>query len=142
MVPMIDVVFLLLIFFLLSANFRSSEGYVPASLPKYVSGGNLRALGPLLVRIYNEKGGGFIIEAAGESLVVKADAAGVGESVNNTVVGQLDKIIAGLGRLRGDLIKLKPCYGTSWEYVVQVYNALWQGGYNNIVFATVEEKAG
>ena len=34
MVPMIDVVFLLLIYFLLTANFRTSEGFLPAQLPQ------------------------------------------------------------------------------------------------------------
>ena len=55
MVPMIDVVFLLLVFFLLTANFRSKEGFLPAELPRHVVHAEVMELEPLALRLDGKK---------------------------------------------------------------------------------------
>jgi len=136
MVPLIDVVFLLLIFFLLTANFRSKEGFLPADLPRQTVSSEIVELEPLLVYLHSRPDGACEVDIGSSiSFIIPPEHQGG----NFTALGsKLQDIINDQGRRLDDPVKLIPNGQTKWEHVVKAYDALWQINLSNIIFATVE----
>ncbi len=130
MVPMIDVVFLLLIFFLLTANFRSKEGFLPAELPQQNTAETISEIEPLAV-IIQPQGSLCQVRVGSEKLLLSHDQFNL---LSRTVQDVLHKE----GRRLSDPVKLAPTAQTNWDYVVKAYDALWQAGLNNIIFARAD----
>ena len=79
MVSMIDVVLLLLVFFLLTANFRSREGFLPAELPRRITRAELAEIEPLELVIATLGNGQCQVSVAGEGgFVFRSDSDGGG----------------------------------------------------------------
>ena len=136
MVAMIDVVFLLLIFFLLTANFRSKEGFLPADLPRQVSSAAMTEIEPLSVQLNSQPDGSCRI-GIGRDVFLSIRA----EHLNEDYLHLRDRLVAVLKsqqRYDTDPIKLMPTAGTSWDHVVRTYDVLWQLNLNNIVFSMAQ----
>ncbi len=134
MVPMIDVVFLLLIFFLLSANFRSKEGFLPAELPRQIVHGRQMEMEPLLLRVTSQADGGCRIQIGAQAALVIEPQAETFDAVSR----ELQKVLSGQGRRLDDPIKILPTEHTKWDHVVKVYDAIWQINAHHIIFAAVQ----
>lgn len=134
-VPMIDVVFLLLIFFLLTANFRPREGFLPAELPRRVTHVTTMELEPLLLQFSSDSQGNCHIQIGPtDSLLIENTPGGQDFS---PVTKQIRLILAAQHRTLEDPIKLLPDPETSWQHVVRVYDSLWQANLRNIIFTIV-----
>jgi len=136
MVPMIDVVFLLLIYFLLTANFRTQEDFLPAQLPQQAqaAAGSL-VFDPLAI---------YLDSTSDDTCLIQIDSPQGGVSVSlpadadfSTLQKQLETILAAQGRTTQDPIKLIPTGNTKWHHFVKAYGCLWQIGAKNIIFAVV-----
>ena len=128
-------VFLLLVFFLLTANFRPREGFLPAELPRKVTHTAQMELEPLLVHISSDTSGNCHIQiGAVDSLLVANTAAGQDFSA---VTERISLILADQHRTVEDPVKLLPDPETSWQHVVRIYDSLWQANLRNIIFTIV-----
>ncbi len=127
MAPMIDVVFLLLIFFLLTANFRSQEGFLPAELPQQVTRAAQMEQVPLELWLESQADGRCEIQIGLHERFVVSDF-GVEFS------DRLKSVLAAQGRSVHDPIKFMPSGATSWDHVVKAYDVLWELGMEQIVF--------
>ena len=137
-VPLIDMVFLLLAFFLLTADFRESEGFLPAAVGQV--GGRVAAVEvePLWIGLEDMSGGGCLVrvgDSAGvvlDTLDVEGGLDELGSVVRETLVRQ--------GRLPEDPVRFQPGQQVLWEHVVRVYDVLWRLGMDEVVFVVgVEE---
>ena len=136
MVPMIDVVFLLLVFFLLASNFRSREGYLPAELPSHSAAAEQMELEPLHVRLgIGSEGGCRVQIGTGAAVIILGDTS---EGDFGQLGRDVLKVIRAQGRNLDDAVKIIPERGTKWDHVVKTYNALWQVELRNIIFAIVD----
>ena len=136
MIPLIDVMFLLLIFFMLTTNFRSREGFLPAVLPQPVRSGPATPREPLNVLLESGGDGGCLVRVGTAAIALparngRADFAPLRE--------RLGAILTQDGRHTQDPIKLIPAARTKWDHVVRTYDALWQAGMENIIFAIVPD---
>lgn len=134
MVPMIDVVFLLLIFFLLTANFRSKEGFLPAELPRQIASSRKMEMEPLLLRVASEADGRCRIQIGAQAAMVIEPQAETFDALSR----ELQKVLSDQGRRLDDPIKILPTEHTKWDHVVKAYDAIWQINAHNIIFAAVQ----
>ena len=129
---MIDVIFLLLIYFVVTANFTFDEGVLSAKLPQ--GAGAPRApdlkLKPIELNI----------------VLRSVDTAGVRISINEVEFAdnftELYGLLAGM-RSRYDFtddnpVIIKPDGRVRWQHVVNAFNAAVRAKYTNVSFATVE----
>ncbi len=119
MTPMIDVTFLLLIFFVVATNFAKQEGTLASKLPDLSPAGNPPQIPPL-------------------ELVVSEPSEGVVEvRMNNTPV-RISELYNELERIKGSYptgettVVLKPNRDVGWEHVLATYNATLRAGYRKI----------
>ncbi len=136
MTAMIDVIFLLLTFFVLTARFQQPESHLNVTLPKPAVG----TANPV----------------AKEPLSIRLEAADLGCSV---LLPQTDKIFlrpdtiqANLTDLQDHIMSIMPSYdiagqgvelhcddAVQWDYVVKVYDVLYRAGAMKITFVTEEK---
>jgi biopolymer transport protein ExbD len=136
-VPLIDVVFLLLIFFMLSANFSGREGFLPAMLPKLETAGQVRELEPILIYLNSLPDGGCEVQIGRvESFIVQP---GPGQSDFQALGERVSLILDRQGRKTDDPIKLVPNWHTRWDDVAKAYDALYHINLSNIIFTVVEK---
>jgi biopolymer transport protein ExbD len=137
MVPLIDIVFLLLVFFLVTASFRAREGFLPAELPRQSSASRQMELEPLAVQLYSLSEDSCRIQIGMEEpfVVSAGPAEGGGFSLLSR---EISTVLSRQGRNPDDPVKLIPARGTKWDHVVKAYDAMWQLNLNNIIFAIVE----
>ena len=134
-VPLIDVVFLLLVFFLLTANFRPREGFLPAELPRQITRAVQMEMEPLAVYISSDVHGNCHVQiGAADSLLIENTAGGQGFSA---VTERIGLILAQQHRTEEDPVKLVPDQETSWQHVVSIYDSLWRANLRNIIFSIV-----
>lgn len=131
--PMIDVVFQLLLFFLLGTSFREQEGQLLASLPE--KGGitasevivqelnlEIHAAGAMGVRYY-VRGENMGIEGSGESLKSAAN------ELHQLLVERRQK------QTGTELsVFISPAPDVRWEYVVEAFNQAVRAGYKKVGF--------
>jgi biopolymer transport protein ExbD len=138
MTAMIDVIFLLLTFFVLTARFKQPESHLNVTLPKpAVGSASQAAKEPLSIRLEMEETRCSVILPQADRIVISADT-----------------IEANLKDLQNRLTELFPSYDISeqgiefycddavrWDYVVKVYDVLYRAGAIKITFVTEEKTA-
>ncbi len=143
MVPMIDVVFLLLVFFLLAVNFRSKEGFLPAELPQQITLVEQMEMEPLLLYLTTLPDGACQVQIGSEQNIIITHSVEQGTvlegepefaRLGRAVLEVLDQ----QGRNLDDPVKLIPTRQTKWDHLVKTYDALWQIDLRNIIFAMVD----
>ena len=125
MTPMIDVTFLLLIFFIVATHFTRTEGLLASKLPEMNPQGAPPPVPPLEVTI--------------DPVTRESGAIDVTVDVNG------DKLADGLDGLDRYLYNLhssyppqttavfvKPRPNTPWQFVLQAYNLTLRGGYSQV----------
>ena len=158
LVPMIDIVFLLLTFFLLTASFRPAEAFLPAELPGGVAAeAEVMELEPLLIFLDSRPNGGCLVqigddvefEVVGQSAKVgrlgaeqwpeQVDFEQLPEQISFEQLPELIRqVLRDQHRSSDDPVKLVPQRQTNWDHVLKTYHALWRLNLTNIIFAIVE----
>ena len=136
MAPMIDVVFLLLVFFLLAANFRSREGFLPTEIPQQTSNAELMEMEPLSLLLTSLPDGSCQIQIGSARTITIASQS---PQTDFTMLSQqLLEVLNEHGRNLDDAVKIIPDSKTKWDHVVKTYDALWQINLRNIIFTMVD----
>ena len=126
MTSMIDVVFLLLLFFLLACQFRADEGQITANLPCINDG---PAPTPICVILRPVESG--VLIRVQHSDVVLVDVAEFYEYLIQMKRRHDDEA--------GEVpVYIKPVSGVQWDYVVDAFNQAVRAGYKRIGFAPSE----
>jgi biopolymer transport protein ExbD len=123
--PMIDVTFQLLLYFLLTAEFREEEGGIPGTLPN--KGGIVKKKEDPRKPIRVE------IEPAGE--FSKAARFVIGNRPPTVDRDELQRILMGEREAAGDdppALVIQPHGGVRWQYVVEVFNAAARARFEEI----------
>lgn len=129
---MMDVCFLLLVFFILTSNFAPSEGILPAELP---SGQGAKASDeeppkePLTIALRNLGGQTVNIEIVG-------DTTPIGQSFDDLFkVLKANEVSQGGQFTLDNPIVIKPDATVGWGHVVNAFNAAVRARYTNVNFA-------
>jgi biopolymer transport protein ExbD len=133
MTPMIDIVFLLLVFFLATARFRPHESKLPMQLPAPQGGGLGRVVlvEPLRISVNSESSSLRIAVEGEQFLYTDVSAASL---IN--FAEQLNAIYQTQRRRLTDPIELDCGENLSWEHLVKFYNLMYGIGVTNITFVT------
>lgn len=136
-VPLIDVVFLLLVFFLLTASFRPQEGFLPTRLPQQSATAEPSELEPVPIRVTTMPNGDCQVQIGSlEPMLISAEATAEGFSQVRDAMYHY--VFVQQGRTTENPIKLIPTVQTKWDHVVKTYHCLWQLNLTKVIFAIVE----
>ena len=125
MVPMIDIVFNLLIFFLVATKFTAAEGVLPGRVPRLAPAQATPAVPvpPIRVFLAVRPGGGCAIR------------------VESMPAASFDELAERLGAIRGELgadagtsVILMADDALAWDHLANAYNAAMRAGFESIVF--------
>jgi biopolymer transport protein ExbD len=136
---MMDVMFNLLVFFLVATSFKLPEGLLQAKLPRTtgISTAQTMSIPVVPIKVFLEPGDNRQSALIRISSSMRADAASL------TLVQNFDDLFAMLKELIAKpgitadtpiIIAAKP--NTSWDQVVNAYNASLRAKYKNVVFAS------
>lgn len=129
--PMIDVVFQLLLFFLLACQFRQAEGQIPANLPD-ISGPAQATpfVDPIKItlRATGQDNMGVLIEVQHANVRLRS-----AEELYAYLV-KMAKIY-GEGSTKKVPVVIKPLGNVMWEHVVNAFNQAIRANYKQIGFA-------
>jgi biopolymer transport protein ExbD len=130
MMPMIDVLFLLLIFFILTAHFRPQEKYLPLRFPAG-SSPTLGTVEPLRLTISTTKAGCAVRVGDFAATALLADK--MDESLAS-IVGRIQIVFKSQKRTTKDPMELVCDDKVEWQYVARLYNTLYGMGVSDITF--------
>jgi biopolymer transport protein ExbD len=137
MAPMIDMIFLLLIFFLVAAKWRPEENFLPFQLPT-AQAGDLRIGKPDPLIIY--------ISATEAGCQVRIDQFHTVEIENETIetnlavlMEKIEKCLAAQKRYATDPIEIVCEPQVKWEHLAKIYNMFFGIGLTDITFAMTEQ---
>ena len=125
-VPLIDVLFLLLLFFLLNSQFRQAEGDIPGSLPS----AGLGAAGGILKETV------VTIRASGDDkMKVLYEISNSNVSINTAeeLFQRLHTRMSGMASPDSPVV-LEPMGDVRWKFVVEAYNQAYRAKFKNITF--------
>lgn len=136
MAPMIDVIFLLLIFFLITADFRPSEEYLPMRLGSAQA--QTTAIGqlhPLVIIIDEIDNGCRVTFGTGQIVTMTADNF---QQDLNLLIQTLRSVLAQQKRVPADPIELVCSDKLKWDYLAKIYNVFFGFGATDITFNLTE----
>jgi biopolymer transport protein ExbD len=137
MTPMMDVMFNLLVFFIVTASFTMPEGLLEAKLPRSTGIAAQTLAIPLVpIKIFLEPSGSEKLSLIRVSTSLHPDAASL------TLVQNFDQLFSLLEEMKSRpgitektpvIIAAKP--EVTWNEVVEAYNVSIRARYKNVVFA-------
>ncbi len=133
MTPMIDIVFLLLVFLLATSRFRPLEAKLPMELPTPQAGEMARftLVEPLVISLYSQDEGMRLILEGREFTYDDVTAASLIDFSDN-----LEDVYSVQRRTVDDPIELNCGDNLKWEHLVKFYNLMYGMGITNITFIT------
>ena len=131
MTAMIDVIFLLLIFFLVAARFRPMEDFLPVNIPGQRTDQSMLAIEPL--EIFIEQAGNTCRIIIDKTTVEITDSAG-----REILRSELENVLKSQGRFLNDPVEIICSENVPWQSVVSVYDTLYGAGLDDIHFRLVE----
>jgi biopolymer transport protein ExbD len=117
--PLIDVLFLLLLFFLLGTRFRSEEGQIPATLP-----GTGGAAGPVSTAVMLK-----VRPAGANGLTANYEWAGMLLSSPGTLYDDMSRYAN-----KDMTVQVQPTADVRWEFVVEAFNQAKRSRFEKIGF--------
>ncbi len=136
MAPMIDVVFLLLIFFLVAAKWRPEENFLPFKLP--AAQAQNQAIGkpePLIIHI-------LATETGCEVQISRFDSVKIEDKeIEMHLAVMLERIrdcLIAQKRFAGDPIEIVCDKEVKWEHLAKIYNLFFGAGLTDITFQMTE----
>lgn len=139
MAPMIDIIFLLLIFFLVAGKWQPQQGQLPFKLP--AAGGSTMQIGktePLVIKLTSRENActaGFADQR------IRLQQEQMGESLT-AMLEKLKTTLEKQNRTTGDPVEIVCGDGVEWDYFAKVYNLLYGAGITEITFTVTEAEAG
>lgn len=137
MAPMIDMIFLLLIFFFVAAKWRPQESFLPFQLP--TAQAQEHRLGkpePLQIHIFATQTGCQV--QIGQSHSVRID----NQTIEAGLVVLMEKIEDSLSaqkRFAADPIEIICGPQVKWEYMAKIYNVFYGAGLSDITFVMIDD---
>jgi len=128
--PLIDVIFQLLIFFFISAQFRPEEAALPLGLPTAQADSLATAVEPLTIYVLGSSNG-CEIQIEEETINITAET---GEKDLADFVEKFADILKKQKRALSDPLVLVFDDEVQWDYVTKIYNLLYGLGANDITF--------
>ncbi|MBN1787630.1 MAG: biopolymer transporter ExbD [Sedimentisphaerales bacterium] len=128
--PLIDVIFLLLIFFFISAQFRPAESVLPLGLPAAHAESAATIIEPLTINILSTPAG-CRIQIGDISTDITADNA---EENLADFVETFASILKRQKRVLSDPVILVFDDEVQWDYTAKIYNLLYGLGVNDLTF--------
>ena len=139
MTPMIDVIFLLLTFFVLTAKFRSPEQFLPILMPQAVAQTvRLEIVEPLLIDITDLGHGCDVRFGAGDrfqSVQLNPEAV---EASLATFANSFRDVLISQNRTAADPVQIQCDDTVKWDVIVKIYNVLYGLGVSDITFGLNE----
>jgi len=137
MAPMIDVIFLLLTFFVLTAKFRCSEAFVPLQLSPRESNESFSIVEPLILEL-TSSGDRFRVRiGTDKEMLLSKDAS---ENEWTALADAVEEVCRRQQRRADDPVELICRDEVSWDAVVKAYDLLRVLGLNQITFVMTEAK--
>jgi len=138
MAPMIDMIFLLLLFFLVAAKWRPAEDSLPFKLPT-ASAQQIR-IGtpqPLVIYVSAMPNGcsvkiGNLYSVRLESKTIEADMAALMQKIADCMNAQK--------RFNTDPVEITCEPNVKWEYIAKIYNMFFGAGLTDITFMMTEHQ--
>ena len=139
MAPMIDIIFLLLIFFLVSAKWRPEENFLPLTLS--AAQAREQALvkpEPLSIYIFPTQTGCRV--QIGQLRTVRIENENIDANLA-ALMEEIDKCLAAQKRFAADPIEIICDAEVKWEHLAKIYNVFYGAGLTDITFQMAEEKS-
>jgi biopolymer transport protein ExbD len=135
-IPMIDILFLLLIFFILTSSFKPVESFLPFVLPKVGGSGTAPSIvEPLIINLHSGTGSANVHIGQGPGTIIKENDT---EACLVVFADDLEKTMTRQKRTAGDPVEIVCQDGVEWQYVVKVYDVLFGMGISDITFRMTE----
>jgi biopolymer transport protein ExbD len=136
MAPMIDMTFLLLIFFLVAAKWRPKEDFLPFQLP--AAQAEQHRIGrpePLMIYIFAKQTGCEVQIGQSGVLQIKDESV---EADLALLMEELRKCLNAQKRYAGDPIEIVCSPEVKWDYLTKIYNMFFGAGLSDITFQMTE----
>lgn len=136
MAPMIDMIFLLLLFFLVAAKWRPAEDSLPFKLPAASAQQiHIAAPQPLVIYISAMQNGcivqiGNLYNIRIEDKTIEADLTTLMQKIADCMNAQK--------RFASDPVEITCRNNVKWEYVARIYNIFFGAGLTDITFMMTE----
>jgi biopolymer transport protein ExbD len=135
MMPMIDMLFLLLIFFILTMQFHTPESFLPFQLPGGAEGTRIGKAEPLTLAL-TARGDGCRIQI-GRTKSIAVDSKSMDADLA-AAAKQIAEVISRQKRTAGDPVEFVCDRGVEWQYIARLYNILFGMGIKDITFRMTE----
>ncbi len=136
MAPMIDMIFLLLIFFLVAAKWRPQEDFIPFKLPAaHAQTLAMARPEPLTIHIFSTPTGCQV--RLGQLYTVKIDD----ETINAdmlVLIEQMEKCLLSQKRFASDPVEIICEPAVKWEHLAKIYNMFYGAGLTDITLPMTE----
>jgi biopolymer transport protein ExbD len=133
-IPMIDLLFLLLIFFILTSNLTPADDFLPFVLPR-VGGAGTSIVEPLVITVRASERGCNARAGQGASAAIDEDDP---EAGCLRFAANLESVMRRQKRTAADPVEIVCDEAVEWQYIVKVYDALYGMGINDITFRMTE----
>ena len=136
MAPMIDMVFLLLIFFLVAAKWRPQEDFLPFQLP--VAQAQEQRIGkpePLIIHISATQTGCQVQIGQSDAVQIENQTIEVNLAV---LMEKMEKCLLAQKRFATDPIEIICEPEVKWEHLAKIYNMFFGAGLTDITFQMTE----
>jgi biopolymer transport protein ExbD len=136
MAPMIDMIFLLLIFFLVAAKWRPQEDFLPFQLP--VAQAQEQRIGkpePLIIHISATQTGCQVQIGQSDAVQIENQTIEVNLAV---LMEKMEKCLLAQKRFATDPIEIICEPEVKWEHLAKIYNMFFGAGLTDITFQMTE----
>ncbi len=136
MAPMIDMIFLLLIFFFVAAKWRPQEDFLPFQLPAaQAQDHRIGKAEPLIIHIFATETGcqvriGQLYTVQIENQTIEADLVGLMEKIEKCLLAQK--------RFATDPVEIICSPEVKWEHLAKIYNVFYGMGLTDITLPMTE----
>ncbi len=136
MTPMIDMIFLLLIFFLVSAQYKPQEKFLPFTLPAAnTSSVNMVKPEPMNINIAAMPNGCMVNIA--NSKQVQINNQTIGQDLSS-LIEAVNLIMTSQKRFIDDPVEITCDSQIEWDHFAKIYNCLCGSGLTDITFQMTE----
>ena len=136
MTPMIDMIFLLLIFFFVASHWRPLENFLPLKIPSASASENFGRPEPLVIYIYAKENGCDVKIANSEKISI------ANESIEKDIAGLMNgikTILTSQKRFANDPVEIICEPKVKWDYLAKIYSAFYGFGISDITFTMTEQ---
>lgn len=136
MAPMIDIIFLLLIFFLVTAQWRPEEEFLPLQLPRATASQPQPAMAePLHIYLFAAPAG--LEVQLGQNPAIALSDQNLSQDLAQ-LVNQIQQTLENQSRLASDPIRIICDPHLQWRYLAKIYNLFYGMGLSDITFQLTE----